>query len=150
MFGRLTKPLYDKESHKQQGGREGYLYPPPISTRWAQETSGKVRPAPTSFVVMETYMDLKDDEIICTNCHGSGRQEFTISHSKGSERFTINCQQCDGDGKFDWIENVLGKKNHGPLRIDNLTKNRHIVKEIQEIFGREKVEIIGLEIIHET
>ena len=94
-------------------------------------------------------MELEEGEIICLECNGSGRQGFTISHSKGSERLTINCQQCDGDGKFDWIENVLGKKNHGPIRIDNLTKNRHIVKEIHEAFGREKVEIIGLQITTE-
>lgn len=44
-------------------------------------------------------MELKESEIICDKCKGSGN---SISHHL--------CSKCWGDGKMDWIENIVGKK----------------------------------------
>lgn len=38
-------------------------------------------------------VELEQGEVICSSCSGVG-----------------SCSKCHGDGKLDWIENILGKK----------------------------------------
>ena len=45
-------------------------------------------------------MKLKSDEIICSNCNGTG-----------STNNSFVCNKCLGDGTLDWIENIVGKKS---------------------------------------
>lgn len=52
-------------------------------------------------------LDLKPGEVICDKCDGSGIIQTT------DKKFFIHkrqCDQCKGDGKLDWIENVVGKE----------------------------------------
>jgi len=53
-------------------------------------------------------MELKPGDKICKECNGSG----IINPEKRFDGGTIVaiCSSCDGDGKFDWIEQVVGKK----------------------------------------
>ena len=44
-------------------------------------------------------MRLEKGEVICSNCKGSGNHEM-------NDKFT--CQRCNGNGKVDWIENIVG------------------------------------------
>ncbi len=43
---------------------------------------------------------LKDHEMICSKCDGQGYDEALIK-----------CPKCLGDGKLDWVENVVGKNS---------------------------------------
>lgn len=45
--------------------------------------------------------DLQDGEIICDECQGH------VYNSHLLPRF--DCFKCDGAGKLDWIENIVGK-----------------------------------------
>lgn len=57
---------------------------------------------------------LHDGEMFCHKCDGKGRVSLPIHRS--NPRFvqaTLQCDKCLGDGKIDWIENVVGKKING-------------------------------------
>ena len=53
-------------------------------------------------------MELKEGEVLCPDCKGSGNQAKwdTIP----DYRVTLECETCNGTGKLDWIEAVVGKK----------------------------------------
>lgn len=55
-------------------------------------------------------MDLNPGDKICEICNGSGM----IGIEKRFDGGTIAtiCHVCDGDGKFDWIEQAVGKKRY--------------------------------------
>ena len=52
--------------------------------------------------------NLKKGEVICSKCKGIGLV-FKIKSNKGII-FKNECPKCQGTGKLDWIENVVGKK----------------------------------------
>jgi len=59
----------------------------------------------------KAYDELKTGESECKVCKGTGQIE--IKKDKKYQRFFsshISCQKCYGDGKLDWIENVVGKR----------------------------------------
>jgi len=45
---------------------------------------------------------MTDGKLICDLCHGSG----TYSHRDDLDG---ECPKCHGEGKLDWVENVVGK-----------------------------------------
>lgn len=45
--------------------------------------------------------DLNDGEVICSHCKGT-RKEYPSP-------ITRKCSKCFGEGKLDWIENIIGK-----------------------------------------
>ncbi len=56
-------------------------------------------------------MDLKEGEIICDKCRGTGSIKVKRDPTKsGPYRPTMICLKCLGEGKFDWIENIIGVK----------------------------------------
>ena len=48
-------------------------------------------------------IELNDGEMICSRCDGSG------VHYNRNDKSTFVCSKCNGDGKLDWIENIVGK-----------------------------------------
>jgi DnaJ-class molecular chaperone len=53
--------------------------------------------------------------MICDRCEGDGiifdrRKKFYEQWESWYETHTSVCPKCHGDGKLDWIENIVGKK----------------------------------------
>ena len=65
--------------------------------------------------------DLKEGEIVCNKCGGTGRT--TVKLAKPTINITGFCLKCSGRGKLDWIENITGVKR-GFFRWDLLPKIR--------------------------
>lgn len=51
-------------------------------------------------------MDLKPGETRCKKCKGTGFWHYRKSNKSNG----IICDKCNGSGKFDWVENIVGKK----------------------------------------
>jgi len=43
---------------------------------------------------------LGENEYYCKHCNGTGY-----------EKFRVRCPYCEGTGKLDWIENIIGRKS---------------------------------------
>lgn len=66
-------------------------------------------------------MELKPGEVKCDKCNGTGiinnstyivklpGVNYTSTISSES-LIGVKCKRCKGEGKMDWIENVVGKK----------------------------------------
>jgi len=50
-------------------------------------------------------IDLKEGEIVCDKCSGTGRNQV-----KNNYIIRGTCPKCFGRGKLDWIENITGIK----------------------------------------
>jgi DnaJ-class molecular chaperone len=53
-------------------------------------------------------MELNPGEIICDQCNGTGKEYIGVPIPRGD--IYNNCPKCQGVGKLDWIEAVVGKK----------------------------------------
>ena len=51
-------------------------------------------------------LKLEEGEMICDKCEGKG----CISSKIDPTTMASSCQKCQGTGKVDWIENIVGKK----------------------------------------
>ena len=57
--------------------------------------------------ILKRYIIINDGEKLCNKCHGKG-----IVPQKPGNKFVkvaLVCDQCRGDGKIDWVEQVIGK-----------------------------------------
>jgi len=54
-------------------------------------------------------MKLKPGEVKCDQCEGTG---FPDNNTNDDMINIFHCEKCDGYGKLDWIEAVLGKKGY--------------------------------------
>ena len=64
-------------------------------------------------VIVTTNIHLREDEMICSRCHGDrlAINGSDVSDFDGDEIATVElCPKCLGTGKVDWIENVVGKE----------------------------------------
>lgn len=55
-----------------------------------------------------SYIDLKEGEVWCHECKGAG--QFP-SKPIGNFDVSEQCRTCEGYGKLDWVERIVGKKN---------------------------------------
>lgn len=53
------------------------------------------------------YIELKEGERFCFKCDGKG---CAPKKKEGLRTVMLKCNECLGDGKIDWIEEVIGKK----------------------------------------
>jgi len=53
---------------------------------------------------------LKEGELICPECDGIGFPGKVKLQGDKVGLFKYVCSKCQGDGKLDWVENVVGKK----------------------------------------
>ena len=79
---------------------------------------------------------LKPGETFCPECKGSGKAEPWDS---AGYTITPECPKCLGDGKFDWVQRIMGKKPRmfGHLESEIYDKlSKQIADEIdKEILG---------------
>lgn len=61
-------------------------------------------------------MKLEEGEMICDKCGGKGGNSFGTPSGDLTKPQWVRCQKCQGEGKVDWVENIMGKapqQNHG-------------------------------------
>lgn len=60
--------------------------------------------------------DLVDDhEFICDRCGGVGRIIVKVRYYRGGHK-RATCPKCDGTGRLDWIERIIGKSEDNRKR----------------------------------
>ena len=94
-------------------------------------------------------MTINDDEVLCDKCNGLGYllNEFRIS--KNNNKFHKVCPKCLGDGSFDWIENIVGKKDFrpgSPLDMEKMYISANAAPSIKHL---ETLNLVGLGLITE-
>jgi len=94
---------------------------------------------------MVTKLHLEEWEMLCNECNGSG-------DDPSSKTFTTICPKCQGAGKVDWLENILGKKrilrttfSHDDM-VDSMSYMK-IPNEIMDEMGKRIAEDIDKEIL---
>ena len=55
----------------------------------------------------KAYQELRDDEVECSNCNGSGAEGKIEPHIK----LYYICVYCNGNGKVDWVRGITKTKN---------------------------------------
>ena len=58
--------------------------------------------------------NLKPGDVICNKCNGSG-DDSRYEEFLDKDKYYYKCPKCQGEGKLDWIENVVGKKTPNPI-----------------------------------
>jgi len=83
---------------------------------------------------MEEKKTLKEGEIICPKCNGSGG----IDDGCLDEELIKTCGKCFGDGKLDWIEAAMGKPSRMKMYFTDVPQSmidvlgEQIAKEIDK------------------
>jgi len=72
-------------------------------------------------------VELKEGEVACSRCDGTGLL------------YNGMCEKCQGNGKLDWIEQILGKK---PLFWEQSFKDEYKQVVIDLAKGRDRTEIM--------
>jgi DnaJ-class molecular chaperone len=65
-------------------------------------------------------MDLNPGDIVCRECGGTGNSNYNKPDDEFDFVFNIKCPKCNGIGKLDWVENVVGKKQHRSMDSTSL------------------------------
>ena len=78
---------------------------------------------------------MKDWEVVCDKCSGTGKEK--------SKPFGETCHKCWGEGKLDWVENMIGERQ----KFTYLVKPGIYVMEVDFSdfvlnFGNEKCVIV--------
>jgi len=68
-------------------------------------------------------VDLKAGEIECPKCNGTGHDVEDKKH------FYIWCEKCQGSGKVNWIEAIVGKKKSSEFSIIDYSWNPYILHD---------------------
>jgi len=55
-------------------------------------------------------LKLEEGEMVCDKCEGKGGNAYNQPSDDLTKPQWVRCQKCQGTGKVDWIENVVGKK----------------------------------------
>ena len=83
---------------------------------------------------MEEKKTLKEGEIICPKCNGTGG----IDDGCLDEELIKTCGKCYGNGKLDWIEAAMGKQSRMKMYFTDIpqsmidTLSEQIAKEIDK------------------
>ena len=60
---------------------------------------------------------INSGEVLCNVCQGSGKAIKLYIHGG------TKCKKCKGEGKLDWIENIVGKRQDNINPIDSILSN---------------------------
>ncbi len=52
---------------------------------------------------------INEGEIRCSDCRGNG--VISVKIGPGNRIRSSLCDKCQGEGKLDWVENIVGKKS---------------------------------------
>ena len=69
-------------------------------------------------------MKLEEWEVVCYRCNG---KTSTLLDKYGKR---ITCPKCYGEGKLDWIENVIGKRKPTRSILDDIAD--HLAEELEK------------------
>lgn len=58
---------------------------------------------------LQKYVVINEGEELCPECNGKG-QIPCINHETKTIKNILRCHNCQGKGKLDWIEKVVGVK----------------------------------------
>lgn len=63
---------------------------------------------------LKKYIDLSEGEILCQKCKGKGRIPLKNNKFDNSSilKTTLECDECLGAGKLDWIEVTTKKRRN--------------------------------------
>lgn len=84
----------------------------------------------------KTNAKLGPGEVACYKCEGTGKSE---SWEVGQFKITPECTHCLGEGKFDWIERVMGKT---PRVYREFDLTGQIAKELSVEIDKEILESV--------
>lgn len=86
---------------------------------------------------MKKYKRLKKGEIKCDKCEGCGSiikiNTTMIDYKHIDYEMMKECPKCRGEGKLDWVENVVGK---------GLTKKEKEVEKMRKYFKQHKPKLM--------
>ena len=86
-------------------------------------------------------LHLEEWEMLCNECGGCG-------DDPSSNTFTTICPKCQGAGKVDWLENILGKNPHIRLRATFLDDSSYMINDkILAEIAKEMADQIDKEIL---
>ncbi len=94
-------------------------------------------------------MNLKDGEVICNQCKGTGHPNNNKVNYNSRSLFPVPhvCDKCNGVGKLDWIEVIVGKKH---LRKITSQWKVEMDNDVQVLYGsdmeKEIIDKLGEEI----
>ncbi len=80
---------------------------------------------------LEITEDIDETEMICDKCNGKG----VISLELTSTISTSVCPKCQGDGKVDWISNIMGKPTR-TSHMNNMTTSTTVDVPLYGYKGR--------------
>ena len=81
---------------------------------------------------------LDETDVICSLCSGTGFNSYRIGAGGYQEKYFIPrmCSGCNGRGKLDWVEQIVGVKNN-----DDLIK-KYMEKAAEELAKQIDAEIM--------
>lgn len=59
---------------------------------------------------LRNYITLNEGEKFCDKCKGKGKVQKGVRNLGKTGLMLLVCSECLGDGKIDWVEEVLGKQ----------------------------------------
>ncbi len=76
---------------------------------------------------------LSEGEYSCEECDGTGFKP----------EFLSDCKKCEGTGKFDWIENIVGKKTSNISPLDRINTKSMLLLYIKRTIYNKLENIVG-------
>jgi len=88
---------------------------------------------------------LEEGEVMCSKCNGSG---YTQDNSDFN-RYNI-CNKCYGEGKLDWIDNILGKivSTTATFSVDTIDIST-LSPQLKGNFHEEMIEVLTKQFVKE-
>lgn len=69
---------------------------------------------------MKKKFNLKEGEMVCRICGGVGKVRKIRPPRKTP--FYVMCSHCQGTGRVDWVENIVGKKPMAKFSTDEIVE----------------------------
>lgn len=84
---------------------------------------------------------LEEWEFNCEECNGTGYESALPSPKSPHFKYMVKCKCCHGEGKLDWIENIVGKKDEDIEEMINRLSEK-MAKKFADKIDKEILETI--------